>query len=347
MTDPSIIQHGGFHPNYTDEIEYFNKNMVYSFQIELTTACGQGCLFCYASDEQQAIKHMTPEDVHSIFDAAQELKVKAIDWLGGDPLLHPQWYTLMQDAHKKGLINNIWTSGIPLADEQIAKQAVAVSKNGFISVHLDTLNPQIYQQLHSGDPHHKINTILKGIENTQLIGKKPTDMLNCITFTQLVAKDVEHTISFFYKEKKMRTCLTQMCPTGLAESHSEWIPTPAEIKKACEIRDRINYPDSHLSMATMDTNKYYCGGIVCITIDGDVTPCSVIRGGVGNIHNQPLPIIIQKHRNTLLFSHLRNKSTMPHDCQQCENNSVCWGCRATAYYKTGDCCGMDPNCYKT
>ncbi|MBU0497726.1 MAG: radical SAM protein [Candidatus Thermoplasmatota archaeon] len=346
MSDSSIHKHGGFHPNYIDEIEYFNQNKVYSIQIEVTTACEGGCFFCYASEKNQSFRHMSIQDVYAILDAATNLNVKCIDWLGGDPLLHPDWVSLMTTAQRQGLTNNIWTSGLPLADPLIAQQAVELSYGGFISVHLDTLNETIYQKLHGGKPSDKIARILKGVENVQHYGKSPDHMLNCIAFNKLLATDAEKTISYFFTEKGMRTCLTQMCPTGLAETHPEWIPTPQEIQNAINARDRINYPNTTLSISSMDTNKFYCGGIVCVTIDGEVTPCSVIRKGVGNIHTTPLTEIIHSHKDTLLFSHLRQQENLPTDCSDCENNSVCWGCRATAFYHTQDSCAMDPNCYK-
>ena len=81
--------------------------------------------------------------------------IKSIDWLGGDPLLRKDWYGLMKYAQASGLINNIWTSGIPLAKKDIAKKAVEVTKGGFISVHLDTLKEDIYQKLHAGNPQKK------------------------------------------------------------------------------------------------------------------------------------------------------------------------------------------------
>ena len=37
------------------------------------------------------------------------------------------------------------------------------------------------------------------------------------------------------------------------------------------------------SLAAMDTDKFYCGTMATVTFTGDVTPCSVIREGVGNI----------------------------------------------------------------
>jgi radical SAM protein with 4Fe4S-binding SPASM domain len=347
MTDPSIFRYGGLHPDYKKEIEYFEKNMVYSIQIGVTTACSQSCHYCYTSDLKASPHHMTNKDVLTILDTAAKLQVKGIDWLGGDPLLHPNWYSFMQSAQKRGLTNNIWTSGLPLANKTTAQKAVNVTKNGFISVHLDTLVETLYQQLHNGNPHHNITTILKGIDLVQKLGKNPEHMLNCITLTRPVAADVKKTIYYFQIEKGMRTCLTQLCPTGLAAAHPEWMPTQEDIKQAYTARDTINYPDSTLSMCSMDTNKYYCGGIICVTIDGDVTPCSVIREGVGNIHKQSLEQIIQQHRATLLFNNLRTHTSTAKDCTNCENSSICWGCRAAAYYNTGDSCGRDPKCYKS
>jgi radical SAM protein with 4Fe4S-binding SPASM domain len=133
--------------------------------------------------------------------------------------------------------------------------------------------------------------------------------------------------------------------TGLAKKHLNWVPSIKEIKNACKIRDKINYPDSKISMSSMDTNKFYCGGIICVTIDGDVTPCSVIRQGFGNIHELPLEKIAEKYKDELLLTHLRKIENMPGKCNTCENNSICWGCRASAYYEKGDLFAGDPKCY--
>jgi radical SAM protein with 4Fe4S-binding SPASM domain len=346
MKPDSLRTHGGFHPDYSEEKKYFEKNMIYSIQIESNLACPQGCLFCYASFDNPPNQELPSDDILKILTSAYKMKVRAIDWLGGDPLLRKDWYKLMKIAQKKGLKNNIWTSGITLEDSEIAKKAVEVTRGGFISVHLDSLDKQIYKKLHKGNPEKKISSILKGVKNIQSLGKNPDEMINCITFNKLVAKDAEKTIEYFYKEKGMRTCLTQMCMTGLAKDHPEWIPSTKEIREACEARDRINYPDSNLSMCTMDTNKFYCGGIICVTIDGDVTPCSVIRKGFGNIRKNSLEEIVVNNKEKLLFSHLKKLENMPNNCKTCENNSICWGCRASAFYEYNDILASDPKCYK-
>ena len=346
MKKEDIIRFGGYHPNFNKEIKYFEEGKVYSIQIESNLACQQGCLFCYASSDSYPLKELPKDDIISVLDSAVDLEAEAIDWLGGDPLLRKDWFELMEYAKKKGLNNNIWTSGIPLSDIEVARKVLEVTEGGFVSVHLDTLDETLYKKLHIGDPKSKISAILKGVDNLQNLGKKPQEMINCITFTKLVAKDAEKTIKYFFEKKKMRTCLTQMCLEGLAKDHPEWVPDLQEIQHACEARDRINYPDSSVSMCTMDVNKFYCGGIVCVTIDGDVTPCSVIRKSFGNIHKGSLKEIVEKNKRDLLFMHLRDMENLPGSCSSCENNSICWGCRASAYYGDGDICGLDPNCYK-
>ncbi len=281
----SVVVYGCFHPNYAEEIEYFKQCKVYSVQIESTLQCQQCCLYCYASDENAPMKELSKEQILSVLDSAAKMEVRAIDWLGGDPLLRKDWYDLMNYAINQGLKNNVWTSGLPLADIEIAKKVVEVTEGGFVSVHLDSLNEDVYKKLHSGEAQKNIETILKGVDNMQSLGKKPENMMNCITFTKHVAgEDVKSTINFFFEKKGMRTCLTQMCEAGLAKEHSEWIPTIQEIREACDSRDMSNYSKLQPSMSTMDVNKFYCGGMICVTVNGDVTPCSVIRKGFGNIN---------------------------------------------------------------
>jgi radical SAM protein with 4Fe4S-binding SPASM domain len=346
METESIITYGCFHPDHTEEMRYFEENKVYTVQIESNLTCQQGCRYCYASSVDTPMKELPTPNIIAILDSSARMEVRAIDWLGGDPLLRSDWYELMLYAMDKGLKNNIWTSGIPLKNIEVAKKAVEVTKGGFISVHLDSLDEKIYDKLHTGDPKKKIHSILKGIENVQTLGKEPDTMINCITFTKLVAgDDVKQTTRYFFDNFGMRTCLTQMCKAGLAKEHTEWIPDIRDIREACEVRDEVNYATSQLSMSTMDANKFYCGGIVCVTIDGDLTPCSVIRKGFGNIFNTSFEQAVEQYKDDLLLTQLRDPGNLPGHCSTCEHNSVCWGCRATAFYENGDILAEDPRCW--
>lgn len=338
---------GCLHPATDEVVRYFEGGRVYSLQIESTLACPQGCRYCYAPADAARAGELPADDIAATLSSAAKMGVKAVDWLGGDPLVRKDWYDLAERARDLGFVNNIWSSGIPLADPEVAEHAVAVTEGGFISVHLDTLDPVIYAQLHDGDAGEKIRAIRRGIENLVAFGKPTAELVNCITFTRpLAGEDVMKTIRHFCEEVGTAICLTQICTVGRACRHPEWVPTAGEVQDACRARDAICYPGSPCSFGTMDVNKFYCGSVICVTVDGDVTPCSVIRKGFGNIREQSLSRIVEEHRSELLFSGMRQQGPDSSSCTRCEQNAVCWGCRATAYYETGDLLGPDPKCWR-
>jgi radical SAM protein with 4Fe4S-binding SPASM domain len=339
----AVLTQGCFHPDHEEVIRFFENNRVYAVQIESCLSCAGGCRYCYASAKEPISAGLPATTINRILHEISDSGARAIDWLGGDPLMRKNWYELASIALDLGLINNIWTSGIPLANPVIAQHVAEVTAGGFVSVHLDSLDEEIYGALHTGDPHQKIQSILRGVENLLKAGKHPGNIINCITFTRpLAGNDVERTIRYF-SDKGISTCLTQICMAGLGKEHPEWLPSEQQILHAISIRDRLNYPGSDLSMSSMDVNKFYCGGTVCITVDGDVTPCSVIRQGFGNVNHLPFEEIINLHRSELLFLPLRDENRGDR-CNNCKNQPVCWGCRATAYYTTADLMAGDPNC---
>ncbi len=346
-TADTAITRGCLHPATGEVVRYFEEERVYSLQIESTLACPQGCRYCYAPADAARVQELARDDIAAVLASAATMDVKAVDWLGGDPLVREDWYDLALHARDLGFVNNIWSSGIPLADPKVAEQAVAATEGGFISVHLDTLDPVVYARLHDGDAGAKIRAICRGIENLQAFGKPASELVNCITFTRpLAGSDLARTMRYFCEEVGMTICLTQMCTVGKACRRPEWVPTLEEIRDACQARDAICYPGSSYSFGPMDVNKFYCGSVVCVTVDGDVTPCSVIREGFGNIRDQPLHKIVEDHRSELLFSGMRQPALNSSSCTRCEQSTVCWGCRAMAYYETGDLCGPDPKCWR-
>ncbi len=343
----TTITRGCLHPATGEAVRYFEEERVYSLQIESTLACPQGCRYCYAPADAAPVRELASGDIAAVLASAATMDIKAVDWLGGDPLVREDWYDLALHARDLGFVNNIWSSGIPLADQEVAEQAVAATEGGFISVHLDSLDPVVYARLHDGDAGEKIRAICHGIENILACGKPASEIVNCITFTRpLAGGDLARTMRYFCEEVGMTICLTQMCMVGRACRHPEWVPTPGEIRDACRARDAICHPGSSQSFGTMDVNKFYCGSVVCVTVDGDVTPCSVIREGFGNIRDRPLHTIINDHRSELLFSRMRQPGSNASPCTRCEQSAVCWGCRAMAYYETGDLCGSDPKCWR-
>jgi radical SAM protein with 4Fe4S-binding SPASM domain len=349
MTGCGVVldRYGGLAAGQEDEQKrYFREQRIYALQIESTDACRQGCIYCYAGSTPRETRGLTTAEIRALLDDAAALEIRAVDWLGGDPLLRPGWYELMQYARERGLINNVWTSGLPLRDREVARQVYEVTVDGFVSVHVDSIDPQVYARLHRGGGAENIAVIVEGVDNLLRLGKPADKMINCITYTRRQdPADAIATMRWWLREKGLRTCLTMFNPAGRGAEWRELEPGLEETREVYMERDRLNYGEGALSLAAMDTDKYYCGTIAAVTFTGDVTPCSVIRRGVGNIRVTPFRQIIAEHRSTLVHAALHDPCSLPAPCGSCDNNAHCWGCRASAYHYHGDADGLDPKCW--
>lgn len=341
-----IKRYGGLAAGSEDEQKrYFADKRLYTLQIEAADVCYQGCLYCYAGSTPKEKQGLTTLEIKGLLADAAALQIRAIDWLGGDPLLRRDWYELMLHAGSLGLVNNIWTSGLPLRHRHIAQKVHEVTKNGFVSVHVDSINPDTYALLHQdGNPHY-IEHIIQGVDNLLALGKPADRMINCITYTRKqTPEDAIETMRWWFEEKGMRTCLTMFNPSGMGRKWRDQEPSLKDVEEVYKERDRINYGEG-VSIGAMDTDKYYCGTMATVTFEGDVTPCSVIRTGVGNIRKLPFREIVAQHLDTLVHGDLHDTSTMPAPCNSCTENAYCWGCRASAFNYNNDANGLDPKCW--
>ena len=351
MTEEDVpLAHAGMASEIELQKQYYEQGKIFILQIESTLKCQQICDYCYAGSKPNSPEGMSSNKIRELLDSAANLDIRMIDWLGGDPLVRNDWYELCRYAIDLGFINNIWTSGIPLTNFDVSKKAVEATEKGFISTHIDTLDPDLYKLLHGGegcDGNVKnIALILKGIKNVIAAGKDPKSMVNCITYTTPLADgDAKGMISYFQEKFGIKTCLTLFNPVIHRNANKSWEPSIAQIMETFQHRDRINYPEDP-SCGPMDVSKFYCGTVVCITADGWLTPCSVIRTKeFGNIHEEKLEVLVEKTKQRLLFLDFRDPSKLPGNCGKCVNNSFCFGCRSSAYYYEGDILAADPKCY--
>jgi MoaA/NifB/PqqE/SkfB family radical SAM enzyme len=345
------MAHAGMATDIEAQKSYYKEGKIFILQIESTLKCQQCCKYCYADSRPTSPDGMPSDKIIELLNSAKELEIKMIDWLGGDPLIRDDWYELCKYALDLGLINNIWTSGIPMADREVAKKAVEVTKGGFISTHLDTIDPTLYLQLHGCDDVDDsksdcIELILRGINNVLSLGKSPNSMVNCITYTRPLAKgDANTMISYMHEKYNIKTCLTLFNPVIHRSSNLSWEPLRSEIREAFSHRDKINYPGDP-SCGPMDVSKFYCGTVICIKADGWLTPCSVINTReFGNVYDNALDALVKMHRKRLLFLDFRDPTNLPGNCPNCINNSHCFGCRSSAYYYAGDVMAADPKCF--
>ena len=239
--DPGAVStHGCFHPDHAEVIRFFEKNQVYAVQIESCLSCSGGCRYCYAS-AQDPLSAELPAAMYTPDPARGKGSRESGRSTGSGeiPSCGEDWYELARAAQDLGLINNIWTSGIPLADPRVAHQVAEVTPGGFVSVHLDSLDEEIYRVLHTGDPRPESRSISDG-RGESYPCRKTSRGDNKLHHIHPPARGQgrRNAPSAPSRMKGIRTCLTQICMAGLGKEHPEWVPSGPQIRHAIRIRDR-------------------------------------------------------------------------------------------------------------
>ncbi|MCK5612813.1 SPASM domain-containing protein, partial [Candidatus Pacearchaeota archaeon] len=97
--------------------------------------------------------------------------------------------------------------------------------------------------------------------------------------------------------------------------------------------------------------KDYTVGALCsvgnnslsIMPDGTVFPCRRLPIPIGNILTDG---IFNVWYNSELLWKIRDPKNLEGKCADCDLLSQCRGCRAAAYFATGNCMAEDPQCWK-
>ena len=88
----------------------------------------------------------------------------------------------------------------------------------------------------------------------------------------------------------------------------------------------------------------WAGTWLTINAEGDVSVCPVLLDALsaGNVREQPLDELV---RSSSLFSDITDRSRLKGRCGRCRYQYTCGGCRAMAFFHTGDYMGEDPTCF--
>lgn len=329
----------------------YDNNDFYSLQLEVGDKCFQNCIYCYMNAISETKNELTSGLIKDILYDAKELGIAAIEWLGGEPLLRSDIFEFMELAKKLGFRNNMWTGGLPLSDKEICGKIAELCKNGLISIHLTTLDPTFYEELHPGRTAKDIYTIMHGIEYLLQIGYPSDQLLNSVTFIGLQSsQDLINTMEYFYTNYGIQTSInvyhTYLRPGFNSSELNQFIPRPEEVSRIYSRYKKLIHT-KNLPMNCV--NKQYCSATLAILNNGYVTPCATIREEkkIMHIKDKGFKNIVIDNRDYLSFKFLKDINNLPAACQKCGLRHECWGCRSRAYAIGNGIYGKDPRCFRS
>ena len=344
----------------------------------ISRACNLKCVHCYNdSGSRKASDELSTEEARIVLDDLAGFGVPSVLFSGGEPMMRPDIFELIEYAAANGLRTVISTNGT-LITREIA-QKIKQNKVSYVGISLDGIG--------------KINDQFRGV--TGAFDRAVAGIRNCqdagvriglrLTLTKRNVRDLERLFDFFETENIERACFYHLVPSGRGENIAKDDLTHKQTREAIEIiltktrqykqagrKTDILTVDNHvdgvylyLKLKQEDPARadnvhkllmwngggmYSSGvGIGCIDFHGKVHPDQFWgHYELGNVRKRPFSKIWTDTSEPLLNGLKDRQKNIKGRCRLCQFFDICGGSlrvRADLHY--GDPWAPDPACYLT
>jgi len=328
---------------------------------ELTQACNLKCRHCRAGKRvegaqgvqvvQGSAGGLTFEEAKGVVDDIASFARPILILTGGEPLLSPYLFELIAYAREKGLKPVVGTNAT-LLDAATARRLAAAGVTR-ISVSIDFPTAEAHDAFRGVSG--AFDAALAGIRAARAAGVEVQINTTVTRLNRHLLEDI-HALAVSMDVQALHPFL--LVPTGRgadlaaeelsAEEYEETLRWVAERQKT-----------SPLEFKPTDAPQYQrivrqaggCGlrgkgclagtGFAFIGHAGDVKPCGYFDLALGNVRRTPFSRIWAE---SPVLDDLRHPERLKGKCGICAFKSVCGGCRARAYAKTGDYLAEEPFC---
>jgi len=333
---------------------------------ETTAGCNLECVHCRRLEVSRTLVQSdmtTAEGRRFIAELAAGYRPILV-LSGGEPLYRPDIYALAEHARDCGLTVALATNGT-LIDETAARciRAAGIRR---VAVSLDGA---------TADVHDRFRALAGSFDRARQGIARVREQGVEIQINSTIARHNVHQLSELFALAQSAGAaalhIFMLVPVGCGVQIAEDQMLPAEqyervlnqfydlsrrstlqTKATCAphyyriIRQRARAEGSHVTPSThgMDAVTRGClaGTAVCfVSHKGEVFPCGYLPVTAGNVREQPFAEIWER---SAVFAQLRDPQLLGGKCGLCEFKNVCYGCRARAFYETGDFLGEEPYC---
>ncbi len=320
-----------------------------SFDLELSRACNLRCIYCYAESGIKRKNELTKEEIFDVIDQAVELGAEKVVIIGGgEPLMYPYYWEVLQKVRDVGLDSITFTNGTFITKD-VARRLYEMKEDLAVKFNSFDENTQDYLAGRKGTGRK----IKKSIKNLLEVGYSSSEDSPQLALETIVCKQNYHEIERFYKfcrENNIIPYVEILTVQGRGKTYKdELIISPCE---AYELFKRLKEYDEKVwgitwpltpPIAGQNCKRMYYSAY--ITSTGDVQPCPGVDIPGGNIREKSLKEIIN---NSKIFRIVRNiDKYIKEPCKSCKyaKETRCYGCRGTALHHTGDFLNPDPTCW--
>lgn len=328
---------------------------------DITDKCNLKCIHCYSSEQN---KELTTNDVYHILNMLYEAGVGMIDFGGGEPLLRKDIFDIISYSKSLGFYTSISTNGILLNDAYVKRlKALGIDH---ICISLDGAKAEIHD--HVRNKKGTYEKTIRGIKNCV------NASINTQISTVFMKSNLEELVDIYNLLDLLNVdgwYIYDFVPAGRGKELQKEVLDPKQRKDLfARLQDlafssRMSlkpYPYSVTINSACGTDTYFykkygkltelfkgclSARWVChISSNGDLHPCHLLPHKLGNLKQEAFEDI-WFNKNNHVLKELRDRTLLKGNCGKCEYRDVCGGCRAQAFWNTGDYLESDSCWIKT
>jgi len=320
-----------------------------ALHLEVTAACNLKCTHCFAGELPRREAPLTLEELDKLFASMANMGTFRLGLTGGEPLLRPDLFDIIDLATAHGLHPCITTNGL-LITEEIAEK-FAQRQLVWLNVSLEGASTE------TNDLIRGKGTFERVIKRLSLLSKHARFTL-AFTIMKSNLQEMEACAELAREVGAHTAVFRPLYPAGIALHHLELMPTFAEYNNALNLLSQI--PDNNAyefcsidpfspqtrqekQSTIYDNSGCGAGNSVCsISISGDVNPCSFLGNDfvAANIRERSFEEIWHNSRQ---FRDMRANGSLTSSCSDCEGSEgFNGGCRARALVFNGSAYAADP-----
>jgi len=317
---------------------------------DITDKCNLKCIHCYSSEQNE---ELTINDVYYILDMLYGAGIGMIDFGGGEPLLRKDIFDIISYSKNLGLYTSISTNGTLLNDDYV-KHLKALDID-HVCISLDGVKPETHDYVRNKRGTYEktiigIKNCVKAGINTQIstvfMKSNIDELVDIYNLLYLLNVDGWYIYDFVSAGRGKELKKEVLGPKQRGELFARLQDLAVSSKMSLK-----PYPYSITVNSACGTDTYFykkygkltelfkgclSARWVChISSNGDLHPCHLLPHKLGNLKQEVFEDIWFNKDNPVL-KELRDRTLLKGNCGICKYRDVCGGCRAQAFWNTGD-----------
>ena len=313
--------------------EVRQKYLTETAQIEITNKCNLSCLHCFNNSGEPLSDELTTEEICSLIDVLSSMGVHRLTLTGGEPLVHPDLFEIVEHARKAPMTVTIFTNGTLITEEHVEKfKKVGVK----VAVSVDSCNEQTHDTFRG-----KKGALKRTLQGITLLRAAGLSVTVSVSLSQLNKNELVDTLKYFREHNLTDYQVAEVSTSG--RGLDEVVITPEEYYQV--LVEQLTYEKGVKKVKGLAPKREDgCGiaqSLIYVKADGTILPCHTCCKdmGVGNVRDVDLAEFWDTNETLEMLRRIRAEDDS--NCRGCQYLHFCDGCIGNAFIFEKKICTYD------